>query len=69
MSKVMKVIGLTLLGLVLWMIFVYLAFVFVQAEVNPFAWSMDSRIILCGITCIYIGFIPAIAFTLRCELK
>jgi hypothetical protein len=65
MSKGMKAIVLALIGLVLWMIFVYLTFAFIKAEANPFLWKEELRITFCFFSCICLPFLPLIVYEVK----
>ena len=64
MSKGMKVIGLTLLGLVVWTIVSYSIIAFVEAKANPFTWDEGARFALCFMIIVYIPFIRAVVHAL-----
>jgi uncharacterized membrane protein YhdT len=68
MSKGMKALMLSLVGLIIWIAFIYGMFAFVKGVANPFEWTEEARIFLCGIICIYIGFIPAISYSIKHDL-
>ena len=65
MSKGMKAITLTLLGLVIWIAFIYGMYAFAKGVANPFEWTEETRIGMCLLITFYLAFIPAIAYSLK----
>jgi hypothetical protein len=68
MSKGMKAIMLSLLGLIIWIAFIYGIFAFVKAEANPFEWTEGLRISMCFMISLYLCFIPAITYSIKHDL-
>jgi hypothetical protein len=68
MSKGMKAIMLSLLGLIIWIAFIYGMFAFVKAEANPFEWTEGLRIGMCFMISLFLCFIPAITYSIKHDL-
>jgi hypothetical protein len=65
MSKGMKGIILSLLGLIIWIAFIYGIFAFVKGVGNPFEWTEEARIGVCFMISFYLCFIPAISYSIK----
>ena len=68
MNKTLKALLLVFLGLIVWTGFVYIAFAFIKAELNPFIWHESTRIGMLVITICYLPFIPVFTISLKDEL-
>jgi hypothetical protein len=63
----MKKVLIIIMGFLLWTAILYLAFAFVQAELNAVKWSKDARFGLAMLSLFYLAFIPTIYKTLSNE--
>lgn len=63
--KTTKAIIIVVLGLIVWILFLYLAIAFIKAEINPFIWSEAIRGIMISLVSFYIAFIPTMILSLK----
>jgi hypothetical protein len=59
-QETLKAIGIAFIGLLIWILLIYIAIAFYKAELNPFAWSQGIRGAFIYITCCYLVFSPLI---------
>jgi hypothetical protein len=64
-KKTLKAIAIAFIGLLIWIGMIYIAFAFVNAELNPFVWSQGLRAAMVFTTVCYIAFAPLIVNELK----
>jgi hypothetical protein len=64
-QETLKAIGIAFIGLLIWILLIYLAIAFVKAELNPFAWSQGVRGALIYVSFCYLVFSPLIISELQ----
>ena len=63
--KIFKALVLTLIGLIIWSILVYVGIAFIIGEFNPFIWEEVSRVIMVYFILFYVVSIPLIMYEIK----
>jgi hypothetical protein len=63
----MKKVLIIIMGFLLWIAILYLAFAFVKTEPNAFKWREDARFGLVVLSLFYLAFTPPIYYSLSNE--
>ena len=64
-KQTLKAIWIMLIGLIIWIGFMYIAIAFVKNESNPYMWSEDIRTLMMSFFFIYCVFFPVIVRELK----
>ena len=65
MKKTFIALAIALIGLIFWVLFIYLSIAFIQADWNAFKWVKDLRILIAVWSVMYLAFIPLIVFEIK----
>jgi len=64
-KQTLKAIGIAFIGLLIWILLIYLAIAFYKAELNPFVWSQGVRGAFIYVTVCFLVFAPLIVNELK----
>jgi hypothetical protein len=64
-KQTLKAIGIAFIGLLIWILLVYIAIAFYKAELNPFTWSQGVRAAFIYVTVCFLVFAPIIVNELK----
>jgi hypothetical protein len=64
-KQTIKAIGIAFIGLLIWILLIYIAIAFYKAELNPFVWSQGIRGAFIYVTVCYFVFSPLIISELQ----
>ena len=68
MKKTFIVLAIALIGLIFWVLFIYLLIAFIQADWNAFEWVKELRILIAVWVVVYVAFIPLLVFEIKLAL-
>jgi hypothetical protein len=64
-KQTLKAIGIAFIGLLIWILLIYISIAFIKAEPNPFVWSQGIRCALIYVSFCYLVFSPLIISELQ----
>lgn len=67
-NKTLKAAGIVFIGLLILIVFVYLAIAFIKAEANPFMWSQLWRSVMVFTDVCFLIFAPLMVSELKYDL-
>jgi len=65
MKKTIVALAIALIGLIFWVLFIYLSIAFIQADWNAFEWVKILRILIALCAVVYVAFIPLLVFQIK----
>ena len=65
MKKTFISLAIALIGLIFWVLFIYLLIAFIQADWNAFKWVKELRVLIAVWAVVYVAFIPLLVFEIK----